>query len=77
MQAIDIAQPDPGTSMRERGEIVGGRRPELEEMLALQIALRALARDGRPARRDARATSFCVGHKELVPTENVVRACHH
>lgn len=47
VQTIDIADPDAGTSRRELGQVLERRTPELEQVLALQIALSALPRDGR------------------------------
>src|SRR5713226_138961 len=43
VKAIDIADPDLGPPMRELGQVLQGGRPELQQMLALQIAFRTLA----------------------------------
>src|SRR6266853_2661161 len=46
VEAIDVADPDLWPSMRELGQVLQGGRPQLQQMLPLQIAFRALARDG-------------------------------
>ncbi len=47
MQPLDVADPDPGPPMRELGEVLQGWRGEPQQMLALQVAVGALAGDGR------------------------------
>ena len=51
VQPLDIADPRARAPMRELGEIRERRGAEIEQMLALQIAPRALAGDGRHALR--------------------------
>src|SRR2546427_7477845 len=46
VEAINVADPDLGPSMRELGQVLQGERPELQQMLPLQIAFCALARNG-------------------------------
>ena len=45
MEAIDVTEPDLGPSMRQLRQVRQRFGPELEQMLALHIALRACARD--------------------------------
>jgi len=49
VQPLDLGDPGAGTPMRQLGQIREGRGAEIDQMLALQISARALARDGRDA----------------------------
>ena len=47
MQPLDVSDPRTGPTMNELGEVGERRRPELQQMLPLQVATRALAGHGR------------------------------